>query len=44
MTIKVMSIPKASSTELSKENEISVKVGEEQKPKSRPRLDPDIIL
>jgi len=46
MTIKIMSIPKTSSTEndaIKGEVEASIKV-EEQKPKTRPRVDPDIIL
>jgi D-alanine-D-alanine ligase len=47
MTIKIMSLPKTVSTENGKvkeECEVTVKVDEEQKPRIRPRIDPDIIL
>ncbi len=46
MTIKIMSLPKTVSTETGKaeEPEVTIKVGEDQKPKVRQRLDPDIIL
>jgi len=46
MTIKIMSLPKTSSTDngaIKEENVETIKV-EEQKPKTRPRMDPDIIL